>query len=368
MRPADTLSRFGGDEFLILCEDLVGQEDALRLASRARDLLELPVLIDGRELQVTCSIGVALRWPGESPIDATTLVRDADAAMYHVKATGRGGVKLFDDELHRSAMQRLDAEGALRTAVMERQLEVHYQPIVALPGEALYGVEALARWNRPGVGPVAAVEFIRLAEECGLIDELGHCVLRTAMNEVARWYELGLIDDDFMLSVNVSARQLANTKLLSIVRRLVESWPLPAGALCLEITESAVGGDPELANRSLDELRSIGVKLALDDFGVGQSSLEQLVHLLPVDILKLDRAFIADLEHPRDRAVVAAVAPMAEDLGMLVVAEGVESAEQAGLLAELGYQLAQGYYFGRPHVGRAFHEWLSATKDVDRVA
>jgi EAL domain-containing protein (putative c-di-GMP-specific phosphodiesterase class I) len=187
-----------------------------------------------------------------------------------------------------------------------------------------------------------------VAEECGLIDSLGHSVLSTAMSEVQQWLESGLIGEQFSLSVNVSPRQLANAGFPAMVHELLCDWSLPASALCLEITESAVVGDAEAAERALLELHALGLQLAIDDFGIGQSSLEQLIHSLPVDVLKLDRAFVADMDGTRERAVVAAVAPMAQDLGMAAIAEGVETAEQAEKLSALGYPLAQGYFFGRP--------------------
>ena len=348
IRPADTVSRFGGDEFLILCEDLFDGEDALLVAGRIRAVLEEPVTISGRELRVTCCIGVALQRADAPLVDGGTLVRDADAAMYAAKASGRGRVKVFDDELHREAMRRLDTEVALRAAVENEELEVHYQPIVELPSGRTCGVEALARWHRPGVGLVPPLDFIPLAEECGVIDLLGHLVLSRAMAELQRWHEADLVDDRFALSVNVSPRQLINPGFPASVRRLLDAWSLPPGALCLEITESAVVNDTEASERALLELNAIGVQLAIDDFGIGQSSLEQLIHSLPVDILKLDRVFVSDMEGTREGAVVAAVAPMAGDLGMAAIAEGVETADQAEKLAAMGYPLAQGYFFGRP--------------------
>jgi diguanylate cyclase (GGDEF)-like protein len=348
IRPSDTVSRFGGDEFLILVEDLIDHQDALRVASRIRATLAEPFTVRGRELHITCCIGVAIHDLHRGMTDAAALVRDADAAMYSAKDAGRGGVKVFDEELHLGALRRLDMEVALRAAIAGRELMVHYQPIVELPGGATRGVEALARWTRVGVGPVPPPEFIGLAEECGLIDEVGDYVLSTAMSDVREWFETGLLEDGFLLSVNVSPKQLANRDFPAMVRDRVDAWPLPASSLCLEITESAVVTDGDTTHSVLLELSGIGVQLAIDDFGIGQSSLEQLVNSLPVDILKLDRAFVADMDRTRERAVVAAVAPMAGDLGMAAIAEGVETSEQAAKLTALGYQLAQGYFFGRP--------------------
>jgi diguanylate cyclase (GGDEF)-like protein len=360
IRPSDTISRFGGDEFLILCEELVDNDDAMRVASRIRGVLDEPFTVGERKLHVSCCIGVAIHTPGRHPTDAATMVRDADAAMYNAKESGRGRVKVFDEELHRDAVRRLDTEVALRDAIGAGQLEVHYQPIVELPSGKLSGVEALARWTRPDVGPVSPLEFIGLAEECGLIDEIGEWVLSTAMATVQDWHGVGLVDDDFSLSVNVSPRQLANPAFPGVVISHLDGWSPPPASLCLEITESAVVGDPEAIERALLALSEFGIKLAIDDFGIGQSSLEQLVHSLPVDILKLDRAFVADMDQTRERAVVAAVAPMAADLGMAAIAEGVETADQATKLAALGYPLAQGYHFGRPVDAAHFRRCLAA--------
>jgi diguanylate cyclase (GGDEF)-like protein len=348
VRGGDTVSRFGGDELLILSTDLDGADGALHLAKRITAALERPFALGDRSVHVSCCVGIALQLPGTEACDAAALVRDADAAMYSAKAEGQGRVRLFDAALHGEALTRLDTEVALRAAIGEGELRVHYQPIVALPNGELRGVEALVRWERPGVGLVPPLEFIGLAEECGLIGELGHWVLSTAMGDVAGWQRAGLIDRDFVLSVNVSARQLTGAQLPAIVAELLESWTLSASQLWLEITETAVASDPAVAQSEIRALAALGVRVALDDFGVGQSSLEQLMHALPVDILKLDRSFTGHLEDCRERAVIAAIAPMAEALEMTAVAEGVETAAQAKELSMLGYPLAQGFHFGRP--------------------
>jgi len=348
IRPQDTVSRFGGDEFLILCDELDEPDDAVRVAARVRGTLDRPFDVAGRSVHITCCVGIAIHAPADPEVDAATLVRDSDAAMYRVKAQGRGGVRVFDAELHADALRRLDTEVALRAAVDAEELFVHYQPIVRLPSGALQGVEALARWNRSVEGLVPPPEFIALAEECGLIAEIGRRVLEVAMLDAGDWWTEGLLEDDFVLSVNVSPRQLTSEEFPLLVDELLRSWPLPPSALCLEITESAVVNDPDAAERALARLSQIGVQLAIDDFGVGLSSLKQLVRSLPVDLIKLDRSFVAEIEHSREHAVVAAVAPMAGALGMAAVAEGVENGEQARELFRLGYPLAQGFHFGAP--------------------
>ncbi len=209
IRPSDTLSRFGGDEFLILCEGMVDPDAALHVAQRIHTLLEQPFALGDREVHASCSVGIALQPPGTAAVHGSTLVRNADAAMYAVKEHGRNGIRIFDEELHAVAMRRLDDEAALRTALREGQLAVHYQPLVELSGATVRGAEALARWHRPGVGDVPPTEFIQLAEECGLIDQIGGWVLGRAMQDAEDWRHDGLIDDSFTLSVNVSPYQLA---------------------------------------------------------------------------------------------------------------------------------------------------------------
>jgi diguanylate cyclase (GGDEF)-like protein len=358
VRPQDTVSRFGGDEFLVLCDDLRDENDALRIAARVRSALDEPFELSGRSVPLTCCVGIAVHSPTAERIDAATLVRDADAAMYSAKAQGTGRLELFDAALHAEALRRLDSELALRAAIEHDELFVHYQPIVELPGGQLQGVEALARWNRRGEGAVPPTSFIALAEECGLIDELGRKVLETAMSEVREWCNAGLLPESFVLSVNVSPRQLANPGFPHTVAELLKSWPLEPSTLCLEITESAVASDPVITELALSRLAELGVKLALDDFGVGLSSLKQLVRSLPVDVIKLDRSFVADMASSRECSVVAAVAPMARSLGMAAIAEGVERADQAKQLASLGYTLAQGFHFGRPMQAEAIRRTL----------
>jgi EAL domain-containing protein (putative c-di-GMP-specific phosphodiesterase class I) len=279
--------------------------------------------------------------------------------MYRAKAQGPGSARVFDAELHGEALTRLDDEMALRVAIMTGGLRVHYQPIVALPAGETRGVEALVRWERPGVGLVAPDAFIGLAEECGLIGDLGTFVLSTALADVAGWHADGLVGDDFFVSVNISAVQLSRGGLRRTVAEALANWPLNPGQLWLELTETAIAGDPQLAQQEIRALSALGARVAIDDFGVGQSSLEQLVHSLPVDILKVDRIFTGHLTGPRERAVVAAIAPLADALEMTVVAEGVETGDQARELCELGYPLAQGYHFARPIDGDAVRELLA---------
>jgi diguanylate cyclase (GGDEF)-like protein len=354
MRDSDSVSRFGGDEFVVLCADLEADE-ALRVAHAVERALAGPVAIGGRQVPVTFSIGVAVHRPGDEVRTAGDLVREADVAMYRAKELGRDRVEIFDSALHHQALARLDAEAALRRAIDEEQFVVFYQPIVALPGGQLRGAEALVRWRRPETGElVPPAEFIPLAEETGLVGEIDGWVLRTAVAEVGEWSRRGLVDSHFVLSVNVSARQLADPRLPDAVADALTTWDRSAGRLCLEITESAMMPDPAGAKRTLDRLAALGVMLAIDDFGVGHSSLGQLARSLPICLLKLDRSFVHAMTAPRDRGIVEAAAALARALSLATVAEGVESADQAADLAAMGFTYAQGFHYGRPAHGAEF--------------
>jgi diguanylate cyclase (GGDEF)-like protein len=348
LRPTDTVSRFGGDEFLVVCEEIRDAEDAFRLARRLQDAVERPVEIEGREVHLTASVGMVLHGPADRPTAAADLIVAADAAMYRAKQRGRGAIEIFDAELHRRALERLDIEIGLRQAIERDELVVHYQPIVRPADGRIRGVEALVRWDRPGHGMVPPLDFIPVAEESGLIGQVGRWVLRRAAADVTAWGEQGLLPEGFTVCVNLSVRQLSDPSLAQTVVEALCDSGLPATMLCLEITESAITDDPEQALAVLTCLKELGIQLAIDDFGVGHSSLEHIARLLPVSVLKLDRSFVRAMSDERDYAIVATIASLARALNMEAVAEGVESADQARRLSELGYTLAQGFYFARP--------------------
>jgi EAL domain-containing protein (putative c-di-GMP-specific phosphodiesterase class I) len=243
----------------------------------------------------------------------------------------------------------MDTEAALRRAVAEEQFGLQYQPIVELATGQVCGVEALVRWCRPGTDvPIAPIEFIGLAEEIGVIGAIGEWVLKTAMAEVAEWVGLGLVRPDFVLSVNVSSRQLGDPRFPRHVRAALRDWGRPADRLWLEITETAAMTDPDVSERGLADLDALGVRLALDDFGAGYSSLGKLARALPISILKLDRSFVDGMDDRRDHEIVVAAAALARALELSSVAEGVESAAQASEVAAMGFRYAQGFYFGVP--------------------
>jgi diguanylate cyclase (GGDEF)-like protein len=351
VRDADTVSRFGGDEFVVLCEDLADAPAALPAVERIRAGLHGPVEVGGRLVPVSFSIGVATGG-GDAERTAAELLADADAAMYRAKELGRDRVEIFDAELQRHALTRLDTEMALRCAVDEHQFFLQYQPIVDLSSGQVCGVEALVRWRRPGTErPIAPTEFIGLAEEMGVIGALGEWVLRSAVAEIGDWVARDLVPSDFVLSVNVSSRQLADPEFVQHVSAALAGWGRPADRLWLELTETAVMADPALSERSLECLQALGLRLALDDFGSGYSSLGKLARTLPISILKLDRSFVERMDDRRDHEIVAAAAALAEALELASVAEGVESAEQASEVAAMGFRYAQGFYFGVPADG-----------------
>ena len=344
VRPEDTLARLGGDEFVVLVEGLAGEADALAVAARLEGALAAPFVVAGAELFVTASIGIALAGgPDASP---ESVVRDADAAMYHAKERGRARSEVFDTQILERAVRRLETESALRRALSADEFRVAYQPIVDLRSHQIVGVEALVRWQHPQRGLLMPDDFVSLAEDTGLIGQLGAVVLDRACRQVREWGERG--ERPLAVSVNLSGRQLADPDLVEVVAAGLAASGLDAGLLCLEITESVLMSDVEAAIAALAALRGLGVRLAVDDFGTGYSALAYLKHF-PVDHLKIDRSFIVGLEHdPRDAVIVSSVLTLADALGLTAIAEGVETAPQEDQLRELGCVYAQGYRFARP--------------------
>jgi diguanylate cyclase (GGDEF)-like protein len=344
IRPSDTIARFGGDEFVVLCEDIEEARGAVAVGQRIVEAASKPFMLEGREMYVSASVGVALALDGEATPE--TLLRDADAAMYRAKERGRGRVEVFDEALRTRIMERLDMENGLRRALQRDELRVYYQPEMSFSQDRMVAVEALVRWEHPERGLLEPAEFIPLAEEIGLIVELGAWVLREACHQVAKWRAAGT---DLGVAVNVSARQLTQSDIVETVRSALEASGLPAEALCLEITESAVMSDPEAALATLTLVKELGVKVALDDFGVGFSSLAQLKEMLPLHALKVDRSFISGLaDDERNSAIVAAVVMMANTLGLTAIAEGVETEAQVEQARALGCDVSQGFFFSEP--------------------
>jgi diguanylate cyclase (GGDEF)-like protein len=341
-----TVARFGGDEFVVLCEGLVSEGDAVRVAERLQRALLEPFVLDGNDYLMTTSIGIALASPEHR--DAEDLLRDADIAMYRAKERGAGNWEIFDEALRNRALERVGIERALRAALEAGQLRLHYQPIVALDDGALQSVEALVRWQHPDRGLILPGAFIPIAEESALISEIGLWTLGEACRQARRWRELFGAQAPLPISVNVSARQLAQPDLPEIIKRVLDETGLSAGDLAIEITETALIEDSGVPAASLRQLRSLGITVMLDDFGTGYSSLSHLQRFA-IDALKIDRSFVMHLDAGEDdRAIVRAISAMAGALGLKVVAEGVETAEQAAEAEALGCSEAQGYHFARP--------------------
>jgi diguanylate cyclase (GGDEF)-like protein/PAS domain S-box-containing protein len=345
LRPQDTLARFGGDEFTILCDDLETPGAVTEIAQRMICALEEPLLLEtGETFTLTASIGVAL---ADDHSDAASLVRDADIAMYRAKERGRAGYALFDEALRARAIRRLETERALRDALNRSQLRLWFQPIVSIPDGDVIGMEALLRWERPGIGLVAPGDFIPLAEETGLIVPIGAWVLSEACRLALPLFAL-VPNRPLSVCVNLSARQLAEPTLVETVRGALAETGFPAQRLCLEITESALMSDPRTALPILNELKALGVSLAVDDFGTGYSSLSYLKRL-PVDVLKIDRSFVEGIASDADdEAIAKAVIALARSLRLDVVAEGIETDAQLQTLHRLGCARGQGFLFGQP--------------------
>jgi diguanylate cyclase (GGDEF)-like protein/PAS domain S-box-containing protein len=347
LRPGDTVARFGGDEFVLLFESVADSDRAEELATRVLACFEHPYDVDGEKLLVSASVGVALYDPAHT---AAELVRDADAAMYRAKAQGRGRMQMFDAATREHELVRVHTENALRGALEHDELRVFYQPIFELRDLRPVGVEALVRWQHPTRGLLPPGEFIGVAEDSGLIVALGAWVLAEACRQVVEWNR-GLPDGETIgLSVNLSARQLAEPGLVETVRSTLQTAGLDPTSVdvWLEVTETLVVRDPETAAARLSELRALGVRLAVDDFGTGYSSLSYL-RRFPVSALKVDRAFVAGLgQSDEDEAIVIAMVRLAHALGIEVVAEGVETDLQLRRLQDIGCDYAQGYLLQVP--------------------
>jgi diguanylate cyclase (GGDEF)-like protein/PAS domain S-box-containing protein len=359
LRPTDTLARLGGDEFVVVCEALDGAAEAGAVADRIARALASPIDEGDEEIIVGASIGVVVT--DDERADPSALIRDADAAMYRAKEQGRGRTELFDEGMRVRVVGRLRQERALRRALQREELVLHYQPVLSLPDLRITGVEALVRWEHPERGLVLPGEFVPLAEETGIILELGDWVLAEACRQAAAW--CGVVDPDRPLevAVNLSTKQLGQPHLAKRVAALLERHHLPPAqvSLCLEITESLMLEDPMVTGGLLGDLARLGVRLAIDDFGTGYSSLAYL-RRFPVHTLKVDRSFVSGLGLDGDsRAVVAAIIELAHALGLEVVAEGVEEQVQLDALVDLGCDRVQGFLFAHPAPPEALLELLS---------
>ncbi len=345
LRPGDTLARLAGDEFVILCEDLDDAAQAEVIAARIGDAIREPINVGGAELDITASVGIAFSGRGDQLSEQ--ILEDADTAMYQAKRKGRGRHQIVDLREQDLAAERAGLLRDLGGAPARGELRTEYQPIVETCDGRVTGVEALVRWAHPSRGLVMPASLVPLAEQAGLITEIGQWVLAKACPDWQRWRNVPQTDD-LTLSVNVSAHQLMSPAYAASVEAVLSATDTDPRLVTLEVTESVFVQDSDRALVVLGELKNLGVRLALDDFGTGYSSLTYLKRF-PIDILKIDQGFVADLEQDQaSRAIVVAVVDLAHTLGMTVVAEGVETAEQHKELASLGCDACQGYYFARP--------------------
>ena len=346
VRTGDTVSRIGGDEFTVLGLDLGSRQGAVGLADRITRAFAEPFDLGGREVALTCSIGIAFTRNPEC--DPDELIQEADIAMYHAKKGGGSRSAVFGRSLRARTAARRQVELDLGRAVEEGQLRVLYQPQVELATGRMTGLEALVRWQHPQRGLLPASEFIRVAEETGLIHPLGRSVLEQACRDYAEWLGAGALDPGVQLSVNLSPRQLAGDDITAVTAEVLTDTGVDPGSLCLEITESGIVSNATRAGSVLKRLKALGVCIAMDDFGVGYASLGYLERL-PIDSLKIDRSLVDGVaEDARKQRVVSTVVALAETLGLRVVAEGIELPEDAERLIALGCRFGQGYLFARP--------------------
>lgn len=353
-----TLARLGGDEFIILLDDLSEMMDSMRVAERIRESLKEPFVIDGQELVLSTSIGIAVGSPEHT--GAEDLVRDAETAMHRAKAQGKARHELFDARMRVQALRRLSVENELRRAVDRGEFRVHYQPIVSLHTGRITGFEALVRWEAPEVGLLPPAEFIGIAEEIGLIGAIGRWVMREACRQARAWQEQFPLNPPLVISVNVSGREFREGGLADHVAAVIEETGLDPTCLKLEITESAILDDTPAVSAVLDRLRAMRVQLSLDDFGTGYSSLSYL-HRYPFDTLKVDRAFITRLgPDGANGAIVHAILALGRSFDLEVIAEGIETAEQYAQLRSGGCGYGQGYFFSEPLDASAAEALLTA--------
>jgi diguanylate cyclase (GGDEF)-like protein len=361
-RGGDLLARLGGDEFVVVAEPIGDIAEAVIIAERLIAAVSEPLDVDDARVGIGASVGIAL---GSRVADATTLVTDADLAVYQAKAAGRGRVEVYDRVLREELESRTALEADLRAAIAGHGLSLHYQPIVRSVGRDVGGVEALLRWDRPGHGRVPPAEFIPVAETSALIVDIGRWVLHEAASQWVSWQD----DPDLAglhVSVNVSARHLLSKGFVADVRQALATTGMDPTALIIELTETALLTDLPQASASLGELRAMGIGVALDDFGTGHTSFAYLRHL-PIDAIKIDRSYIAGLDDPTDEALTGLMSAMARVLEVDVVAEGVEHAAQLDALTGLGCGLAQGFHICHPLPPEEVEDWIRARGGRSRI-
>jgi diguanylate cyclase (GGDEF)-like protein/PAS domain S-box-containing protein len=356
VRGRDTVARFGGDEFAILLEGTT-RNAALEVADRIIESFETPLELDGRPVKGAISIGVV--FADQYGLDADDILRDADTAMYMAKARGKGRTEQFSPAMRAAILERLELEVDMREGLCSGQFLVHYQPILDVAKNQVVGLEALARWEHPRRGMLQPSVFIPIAEESGLVVDLGALVLKTACTQVSKWQQAFPDQPPIFLTVNVSAKQLMHSGLLDELSSALEESGLPASSLTLEITETVLAHNTEAVIERLKAMRSLGVRLAIDDFGTGYSSLSYL-HQFPVDVVKIDKSFVDGITRPGEGTELPdAIVALAHALKLKTVAEGVETTEQVEHLTSIGCDLWQGFFFARPLEERVVEELLA---------
>ena len=361
LRDGDIVSRLGGDEYVVVLENISGPQQAAHVADKVLGWLSEPLILEQREASVSGSIGISI-YPNDGK-DVTTLMKNADSAMYMAKQHGGNGYQFYTPELTDKAQRFFAMEAALRHAISRQQLELHYQPQFNINSGKLVGAEALLRWNHPERGLIGPADFIPLAEETGLIVAIGVWVLRTACRQAVRWQQAGI--GLRQLSVNLSPKQVSDAKLAQTVANIIEQTGIPANTIKLEITESGIMSHPEQAEQILTDLKALGVSLSIDDFGTGYSSMSYLKRF-PVDELKIDRSFIRDIPEDRDdAAIAAAIIALGHSLRLGIIAEGVETREQQEFLIRQHCHKAQGYLYSRPLDADSFQQAFLRQKPAD---
>ncbi len=348
LRDIDTLARFGGDEFVILLEDIEDENYAVLIAERLQKSLKSPFEIKGNDIYAPASFGIVLNTKIYD--DPEIIIRNADAAMYHAKEKGRSQFKIFDKTLHEKALNLLQIETDLRKAIENKEFDLYYQPIVSLDNISILGFEALIRWNHPTRGLVYPDSFIPVAEETGLIIPIGRWVLKKACRDLRRWDEQVESKLPLFMSVNISSKQFLRPSLIDDIKAILDETGLSPDKLKLEITETALMEDVHETIPLIQRLKDLGVQIVIDDFGTGYSSMSYLQQL-PIDTLKVDQSFISRIENSSDdenKNIVETIVSLALKLGLKVVAEGVETNKQHSVLSQMNCQMAQGYLFSRP--------------------
>jgi diguanylate cyclase (GGDEF)-like protein/PAS domain S-box-containing protein len=347
LRDIDILARFGGDEFVILLEDIENSEYASGVADRLQQELKRPFMVEGKEVFAPASFGVVLNTKDYD--QAENIIRDADAAMYHAKENGKAQYKIFDKTLHKKALHLLQRETDLRKSIHTNEFENHYQPIVDLRTSSLVGFEALIRWNHPKLGLIYPGSFISIAEETGLIVPITQLIAEQACEDLCHWQRQLKDQLKLTMNINISSKHFLSPTLLDDIKEILDRTGMPPEQLKLEITETALMEDADETIRLVHRLKDFGLKLVIDDFGTGYSSLSYLQRL-PIETLKVDRSFVSRIQTQPDgnRNIVEAIISLAHRLDMIVVAEGVETEEQFAILLEMNCQLGQGYLFSRP--------------------